>query len=115
MIFDDRPYVAYDVWPSKAVTPEVYFGSTAAEKRLSGKMKITFTAYNPFGRILVKVCDDEVDYAGVMSDTGVLKAEKMPPSPNADSASFLVYNCGTEKVPMVFRIACSNTEPADIT
>lgn len=36
LIFDDRPYVVYDVWPTKAVKPTVYMTRGETEMLLSG-------------------------------------------------------------------------------
>lgn len=105
MIFDDRPYVAYEVWPTKTVTPTVYMSYGEIETLLNGKMKITFTAYNPFGRMLVDRYDGNVDFSGAMADTGILNSTMMPAAPTVEDRSFLIYNCGTEPSAVTIRIA----------
>lgn len=51
LIFDDRPYVFYDVIPSQRIELENY-RAIACDNRMkySGMMTITLKAYCPFGK-----------------------------------------------------------------
>lgn len=40
-----------------------------------------------------------------MDSTGILKADMMPPAPAVTDTGFLLYNCGTEKAPLIIRLA----------
>ena len=105
LIFDDRPYIAYDVFPTKQIKPTVYMSRGDIEMLLNGKLKITFTAYNPFGRMLVTSYEGTNDLSGAMNDTGILPTSMMPPAPKLEDKTFLMYNCGTEKASTLIRIA----------
>lgn len=80
LIFDDRPHVIYDVQPTKAIKPTVYMKRGDNGLYLSGKLTISFTAYQPFGRIVVDRTYGNVINSDAWIDTGILENEKIPES-----------------------------------
>lgn len=58
------------------------------ETLLSGKMTITLTAYDPFGRIMI-TSYDTTDLCGATVDTGVMKKERLPAVPKTTDREFL--------------------------
>lgn len=103
-IFDERPYVAYTVYPSKKIELKLYSGDKGVDSSYSGTLAIYFTAYKPFGRMLINAYD-AIDYVGASNYSGVIEINKMPVSPNVNSKQFLMYNCGTEQADTIIRIS----------
>lgn len=97
LIFDDRPFVYYNVRPTKTEPGKLYttrHGGSSFD-RYSGTFTLTFTAYEAFGFLKYKYYTDyDQDGAGVYC--GMLEENEMPAAPTAASESFLLYNCGTE-------------------
>lgn len=72
LIFDDRPYVYYDVIPNMQVEMENYKTSGVCGGPYSGMMAIHLKAYCPFGHLL-----SETDEAA-NDETLILPADRMP-------------------------------------
>lgn len=105
LIFDDRPFCYYDVRPTKVVTGKEYSGTNAchADRLYSGTFTVTFTAYQPYGRMLLVAYDD--DDMGASDYSGILQEDLMPDSPTTSSRNFLLYNPGTMPCDLVIEIA----------
>lgn len=114
LLFDDRPYVIYDVWPTKSIRPDVYMARSKNGFLLSGKQTITLTAYNPFGKIVINTENGNIGFYDALIDTGILEGEKLPKF-SVDSRQFLVYNMGTEPAPAIIRLAGSIEDDLVIT
>lgn len=106
LIFDDRPFVYYNVRPADVPAGEIYNDTG----KYSGTFTITFNAYNPFGYLSRKSnTGDEDDYAE--DYCGIIPASMMPAPPTVDSRSFMVYNPGTECCGLDLKIAGSASNP----
>lgn len=96
--------MAYDVFPSKRIQISLYDYAGETGILYSGTFTATFTAYEPFGRMLrssyVDRCTDEELYG-----TGILPERLMPSPPGPESRSFLLYNPGTERAHTIIRLA----------
>lgn len=104
LIFDDRPYVAYDVTVSSIVEGNLYNGKDAT---LTIKMK----AHQPFGKMLYKAISD-YDADGAHKTTGIIEEQYMPAAPKK-AGDYIIYNPGTEYADTVIRIA--GTAPNGVT
>lgn len=104
LIFDDKPYVYYDVRPVKRIEIRQYTNTSQAGRRYSGTFTITFRCYNPFGCLLRTSYDDDCGEAEQIA-TGILPTSMMPPVPGVQDTQFLLYNCGTERAHTVIRLA----------
>lgn len=109
LIFDDRPYVYYDVVPWKKPQGKIY--PTGNDNQLgmestlfSGTITFYFKAYDPFGK-MTHVFYDGQDADGAYIGTGILPQDEMPPMIEAHVGDYLVYNPGTEQANTVIRIA----------
>lgn len=105
LIFDSKPYVAYDVHPSKKIQIALYDhdaddGSTV----YSGTFTVNFTCYTPFGRLLHNSCTGTPSHDESVG-TGLLPTAMMPAVPTASSTSFLMYNPGTENADTLIRLS----------
>ena len=105
LIFDNRPYAAYFVRPSKKIEFKDYLQTVMGEKLYSGTFTITFTAYNPFAELLWETIDGHEDNEWAMMETGLLKAEQMPQSVGTEDTTCLIYNPGTEIGHSIIRFA----------
>ena len=54
LVFDDRPYVYYNVRPTNVTTGEIYPLLTKHGEVFSGTFTATFSAYDPFGYVPYK-------------------------------------------------------------
>lgn len=96
LIFDNRPYAAYFVRPSKKIEFKDYLQTEMGEKLYSGTFVITFTAYNPFAELLWDTIDGHEDDEWAIAETGLLKEEQMPAAVSMADTNCLIYNPGTE-------------------
>lgn len=116
LVFDYRPFVYYNVRPTKLDTGKVYVtrGSDDIHNLYSGTFTITFTAFEPFGHMTYKSFDGfDNDNASIYC--GILDVTEMPPSPTVDSRNFLIYNCGTETSDTIITIGGSAPNGLTIT
>lgn len=97
LIFDDRPFVYYNVRPTKTVTGKLYISrhDGVSTDTYSGTFTVTFTAYEPFGYQKYKYYTG-LDEDGASRYCGMLEENEMPPQPETTDTEFLLYNCGTE-------------------
>lgn len=96
LIFDDRPYVAYDVVVSSVTDGNLYNGKDAT---LTIKMK----AFTPYGKMLYKATD-AMDKDGAHVTTGIVEEACMPKLSLA-AGDYLLYNPGTEYADTTIRLA----------
>lgn len=103
LVFDDIPFVYWNVRPSKVITGSWYNDNNDSH---SGKVDIQFKAYEPFGYLTRKSNNGTEDdcaeeYCNIISDSN------MPAAPTTSSTSFNVYNPGTEACGLSIDIAGS--------
>ncbi len=105
LIFDDMPFVYWNVRPVKMIEGQEYLDSG----RYSGTFVITFKAYNPFGYLTRKSntgseTDDANDYCDL------IPSNQMPAAPTTSDRTFSVYNPGREAcgLSIVLRGSASN-------
>lgn len=109
LIFDDRPYVYYDVVSSAIPSSASYYEHSFFDKvtnLCSGKLTLHFKAYDPFGKMLYNTYES-VDVDGASKTTGVIEQRMMPPFPDISSPmpwNFLMYNPGTETADTIIRV-----------
>lgn len=109
LIFDDRPYAIYHVYPTKKIEFKDYRQNDMDQELYSGTFTITFTAYHPFADLNL----DTVDTFGIdiknrlKAETGYAPNTLMPISIDPSSVDFCVYNPGTEIGHSVIRFAGS--------
>ncbi|MDO4733595.1 MAG: hypothetical protein Q4B50_08815, partial [Bacillota bacterium] len=105
LIFDDSPYVRYQVRPVQKPETETYRREMCAGtgEVYSGKIQIHFAAYEPYGEVTV-MTSEEVTQAEerTLAQTGLISETQMPYQPGEDIAvpTQLVYCPGTEKTPV---------------
>lgn len=111
LIFDSRPFIYYNVRPTRVVDGKAWCHEDMAGTRrvYSGTFTITFSAYNPFGYMNYSSYHD-VDYDGAGQYCDILSDNEMPPAVSAASGNYLLYNCGTEKTPI--KILVSGVAPS---
>ena len=113
LIFDERPWAAYFVRPTKFIEFKDYNQNSHSEELFSGTFTITFSAYDPFARLLYLEDIDGQDPHAVI-ETGILPASFTPDTVSVSDTDFLVYNPGTELGHSVIRFAGS-TGSSDFT
>lgn len=96
LIFDNRPYVSYTVRPTKKISFKDYLQEEMGERFYSGTFTISFTAFDPFGKLTQDFVDDPVVNQRLEAETGVIDENKMPEQQSIGDSSCLVYNPGTE-------------------
>lgn len=115
LVFDDRPFVYYTVRLAKVVEGKIYTTGHehkwGSETLYSGTITITFNAYDPFGK-MTYISYDGYD-EGIMSRSGIIPTDEMPPAIQPSVGNYLVYNPGTEMTDTVIKIA--GTAPNGIT
>lgn len=107
LIFDRRPFVHYDVRPTKVVQGKRWTSLAPGtnEELYNGTLMITFSAYQPYGLLNAKDYTD-FDTGGAELYCGILPHDMMPAAPTVGTpSSFLIYNCGTRKCCPVFRVS----------
>lgn len=108
LVFDDRPYVYYNVRVGKIVEGKTYTTSHPHKygKSIlySGTITIVFEADDPFGRMTYNSYVDH-DADGATVRCGILEVKEMPPSIQPSAGNYLLYNPGTEISDTVIRIA----------
>lgn len=95
-MFDDKPFVYYDVRPVKRIEIRQYTHRVDGGERYSGTFTVTFRCYDPFAKLFRN------SYTGVCSEaeliqTGILPEDMMPEEPSAEDRMLLVYNCGAQR------------------
>ena len=78
LIFDNRPYVSYTVRPTKKISFKDYLQEEMGERFYSGTFTISFTAFDPFGKLTQDFVDDPVVNQRLEAETGVIDENKMP-------------------------------------
>ena len=116
LVFDRRPFVSYDVRPTKVVPGKRYaiYNSQTGEELYSGTFTVTLSAYQPYGLLNNKEYAS-FDTDGASECCGILKSTMMPATPTTSSRAFLLYNCGTQPCNTVFRIGGTASTGLTIT
>jgi len=96
LVFDDRPYAAYFVRPTKKIEFKDYLQTEMGEKLYSGTFTITFTAFDPFADLQWNTIDGNEDNEYALVETGLIPASQMPPAVSLNDTSCIIYNPGTE-------------------
>lgn len=104
LIYDNKPHVYYDVRPVKRIEIKQYTHRELGVLLYSGTFTITFRCYDPFGKLFAPFYDGECT-PELLATTGILPASMMPALPAPGDTAFLAYNCGTEKAPLMIRLA----------
>lgn len=103
LIFDDTPFMYYNVRPTKALTHKFY---PAGNGLISGTFTITFTAYDPAGYLLYDRLDvTNSDCLKAAEYCDLLLPAFMPEAPDKETKDFLLYNCGTAPCDTTIRIS----------
>lgn len=116
MIFDERPFVSYDVRPTKVASGKRYavYNSETGAETYSGTFTVTFSAYAPYGRLHYKDYTD-FDAEGAGQYCGMVEHDEMPASPTVSSRDFLLYNCGTQPCDTLFLMGGTASSGLTIT
>lgn len=64
---------------------------------------MTFSAYNPYGRLLCSAYEDESE-GWTADERNLLPAAMMPPAPGLEDRAFLLYNPGEVEAPLTIRM-----------
>ena len=108
LIFDDMPFVYWNVHPGKIPVGNWYLDTNES---YSGTVTITFNTYEPFGYLTRKSNsasspdDHAEDYCNIIS------SDDMPDAPSTSSRDFYIYNPGTEECGMTIEVAGSTSNP----
>lgn len=103
LIFEDRPYAAYTVYPSARAEVRDYRENRDGTEKHHGQMTIHMKAYDPFARLLIRTKSG--DTLGAEDEVMLLTAAQTPAVPAAASKSFMIYNPGTERADTIIRLA----------
>ena len=106
LIFDDRPFVYYNVRPSDVTSGEIYNDTG----KYSGTFTVVFTAYEPFG-YLTRKYNTSSTKDGAEDYCGMIASSLMPAAPTVSDTSFQVYNPGTETCGLDIIIRGSTDNP----
>lgn len=117
LIFDDRPFVYYNVYPSQKPTGKLYPSSDSCnsynkDKLWSGTLTLYFKAFEPFG-YMNYTSYEGYDIDGASMYCGIIESHEMPPKIEPSVGDYLVYNPGTEVADTVIRI--SGTAPEGVS
>ena len=108
LIFDDKPFVYWNVSPSKIVPGQLYLDLG----KYSGTFTVTFEAYDPFG-YLTRKSNAGTENDGAEDYCWISPTSQMPPAPTTSSRSFTVYNPGTEDCGLTLKLAGSASNPIE--
>ena len=106
LVFDDKPFVWWDVRPGAIVSGELYNDHDL----YSGTFEIPFVAHKPFG-YLTRKSNGAGDDDGAEDYCGLIATSLMPAAPTTSARNFMVYNPGTEAVGMTIRVSGTTTRP----
>ncbi len=106
LIFDDMPFVYWNVRPGKIPAGNWYLDTNESN---SGTVVITFNAYEPFGYLIRKynsgLDDGSEDYCNLID------AGDMPAAPTTSDTSFDIYNPGTEVCGLSIEVSGTTSNP----
>ena len=108
LIFDDMPFVYWNVRPGKIPVGNWYLDSDESH---SGTVTITFVAYEPFGYLMRKYNTASSPNDGAEQYCDIISVDDMPAAPTTSSTSFDIYNPGTEECGLSIEISGSTTNP----
>lgn len=107
LIFDERPFVYYNVRPGEIVSGKIY---NDLNDTYSGTFSVTFLAVDPFG-YLTRKSNSGTETDGASNYCGIISANMMPDSPTTSSTVFDVYNPGTENCGLSIKMSGSCNKP----
>lgn len=110
LMFDDMPFVYWNVRPSKIVQGNRYIDGDF----YSGTFTLELTAYEPFGYLTRKYNTEETVPDGADRYCDLIDISEMPAIPTRTSQTFQVYNPGREECGMTIRIAGTSDNPIEI-
>lgn len=105
LVFDERPFVYYNVSPANVVPGKIYNDCG----KYSGVFTITFEAVDPFG-YLTRKSNDGTEDDNAADYCGIIATSDMPAAPTVSSRAFDVYNPGTEACGLIITVggSCDN-------
>lgn len=111
LIFDDRPYVAYKVRPSKEPVVKDYPARAYDNSYRSGTLSVKLKCFTPTGRLIYTTSDSAPSSAS--NEVDLLPSSVMPVYNKTTTA--LVYNPGTEYGHSVLTLSGATTGNITIT
>lgn len=108
LIFDDMPFVYWNVRPGKIPVGNWYLDTNESH---SGTVAITFNAYEPFGYLTRKYNTQTSPDDGAEDYCAIIDSDDMPESPSVSSTAFDVYNPGTEECGLTIDIGGTTSNP----
>ena len=107
LIFDDTPFVYYNVRPDSVVPGQLYLDTNES---YSGTFVVTFMATDPFG-YLTRKYNTGSENDGAENYCGIITSGKMPAAPTTSTRTFYVYNPGTENCGMIIKVSGTASKP----
>lgn len=108
LIFDDMPFVYWNVRPGKIPVGNWYWDSNEMH---SGTVTITFNAYEPFGYLTRKYNTPSTQGDNAEDYCYIINGDEMPAAPSTSSTVFDVYNPGTESCGLTIALSGSTGNP----
>lgn len=108
LIFDDMPFVYWNVHPGKIPVGNWYLDTDESH---SGSVTFTFIAYEPFGYLTRKYNTPGSPDDGAENYCNIISASEMPPAPTTSSTTFAIHNPGTEDCGLSIEISGSTSNP----
>ncbi len=108
LIFDDKPFVYWNVRPGKVPVGKWYLDSNESH---SGTVTITFVAYEPFGYLTRKSNSANLPDDGAEDYCNIINSDEMPEAPSTSKNAFDIYNPGTEDCGLSIEISGTTSNP----
>lgn len=108
LIFDDMPFVYWNVRPGKIPVGNWYLDNGETH---SGTVTIVFNAYEPFGYLIRKSNSPSSPDDGATDYCNIINSDDMPELPTTSSISFDIYNPGTESCGLSIEISGVTNNP----
>ena len=108
LLFDDMPFVYWNVRPTKIVPGNLYNDSG----RYSGTFTVTLTAYEPFG-YLTRKSNEEWNQDNANDYCDLIPTSEMPAEPTTASRTFDVYNPGREECGLSIKLSGTVSNPIE--
>lgn len=111
LVFDDKPFVYWDVRPGKIPVGNWYMDNNDTH---SGTVTLTFNCYDPFGHLTRKYntpSNTGVHDDGASDYCNLIMYDEMPADPVPTDTSFNVYNPGTEECGLTIEISGTTSNP----
>lgn len=108
LIFDDRPFMFWNVHPGKAPVGNWYLDSNESH---SGTVTITFITYEPFAYLTRNYNSSQSTDDGSSDYCNLIPQSEMPSEPTTSDTMFSVYNPGTEECGLTIEVGGSASNP----